>query len=99
MKDKLTPREIDVIELLAQGLSNLEIANELHIADRTVQTHLSNIYVKLDVRGRTEAAILWLENTRYEFRRIKELESKLEHLRNLTLNEAAKLIEMSNHDT
>lgn len=53
----LTEREISVICLLAQGLSNQEIALQLQIGDRTVATHVSNILNKLHVSSRTQAAL------------------------------------------
>jgi DNA-binding NarL/FixJ family response regulator len=54
----LTRRERDVLVLVAQGRSNHEIARTLSIGDRTVQSHLSNILVKLELTSRTQAA-LW----------------------------------------
>ncbi len=51
----LTSREAEVLELLAKGWSNLQIAEALHITERTVRFHLTNIYDKLDVSSRTEA--------------------------------------------
>ena len=54
----LTPREKDVLELLAEGLTNAEIAKRIGIGDRTVRTHLRSIYEKLWVRNRTEAAVV-----------------------------------------
>lgn len=54
----LTPREIEVLCLLAQGLDNDAIAQRLVVTKRTVQNHVSNIYGKLEVTSRTEAA-LW----------------------------------------
>ena len=54
----LTPRERDVLVLVAQGRSNHDIARILSIGDRTVQTHLSNILIKLELTSRTQAA-LW----------------------------------------
>ena len=54
---QLTPREMDVIQLLVEGLSNKEIAGVLSIKPRTVNFHLDNIYSKLGVNSRTEAAI------------------------------------------
>lgn len=54
---QLTPREIDVIQLLAEGLSNKEIAQRLSISPRTVNFHLDNVYSKLHVTSRTEAAV------------------------------------------
>ena len=53
-----TAREIVVLKLLAGAASNREIATNLAISTRTVETHLANIYGKLGVRGRTEA-MLW----------------------------------------
>jgi LuxR family maltose regulon positive regulatory protein len=51
----LSPRETDVLELVAQGLRNAQIAQRLVISDKTVKTHLQHIYDKLDVGSRTEA--------------------------------------------
>lgn len=56
--DTLTPREMEVAQLAAQGKRNSEIARDLHISVRTVETHLANIYAKLNVRSRTELARL-----------------------------------------
>ncbi len=57
----LTPREAEVLRLLAQGLDNAAIAARLVITKRTVQNHISAIYGKLGVRSRTEAMRLALE--------------------------------------
>jgi predicted ATPase/DNA-binding CsgD family transcriptional regulator len=54
----LSPREVDVLRLLAAGKSNPEIADALYIGRGTVRTHVSSILAKLDVRTRTEAAII-----------------------------------------
>jgi NarL family two-component system response regulator LiaR len=54
----LTPRELEVLCLLAQGLDNAAIARKLVVTRRTVQNHVSNIYGKLSVASRTEAALL-----------------------------------------
>jgi DNA-binding NarL/FixJ family response regulator len=50
----LTRRELDVATLAAQGYPTGEIADQLHIGDRTVETHLSSVYSKLRIRSRTE---------------------------------------------
>jgi len=54
--DTLTPREMEVARLAAQGRRNAEIANELRISILTVETHIKHIYGKLKVRSRTELA-------------------------------------------
>ncbi|MFI7066006.1 LuxR C-terminal-related transcriptional regulator [Kribbella sp. NPDC050124] len=51
----LTPREIEVLCLIARGKANRAIANELHLSERTVHRHVSNIFTKLDVDSRTAA--------------------------------------------
>ena len=53
--DALSPREIEVLRLTAQGMTNREIGVALGISHRTVQGHLASIYGKLQVKGRTEA--------------------------------------------
>ena len=55
--DSLTEREIEVLRLLAQGQANKEIARALHIAEKTVKTHVSNILAKLGLQSRTQAAL------------------------------------------
>lgn len=55
MVDSLTPRELEVLELLSQRLTNKEIAEKLVISPGTVKTHTLNIYSKLDARGRRQA--------------------------------------------
>ncbi|HET6666021.1 MAG TPA: response regulator transcription factor [Intrasporangium sp.] len=52
----LSPRETEVLGLIAQGRTNAEIATELHLSERTVHRHVSSILTKLDVRSRTSAA-------------------------------------------
>jgi DNA-binding NarL/FixJ family response regulator len=54
----LTRREKDVIQTLMEGYSNKEIARHLFISERTVQTHLSNIFTKMNVTSRTEAVLV-----------------------------------------
>lgn len=53
--DALSPREVEVIRLVAQGGSNKEIARSLHISEATVKSHLLHIFAKLDVSDRTQA--------------------------------------------
>jgi NarL family two-component system response regulator LiaR len=55
--DPLTPREVEVLQLLAQGLENQEIADRLVISEATVRTHVSNILGKLHLASRTQAAL------------------------------------------
>jgi len=58
----LTKRELDVMKLLMKGNSNKEIARRLVISERTVQTHLSNIFAKMEVASRTEAVLVALRD-------------------------------------
>jgi LuxR family maltose regulon positive regulatory protein len=55
LTEPLTPRELEVLQLIAQGLSNREIGERLFIALSTVKGHNQNIYGKLQVNRRTEA--------------------------------------------
>ncbi len=59
--DPLTPRELEVLMLLGQGMSNAEIADRLTISERTVGTHISNILSKLHLASRTQAALYALK--------------------------------------
>ena len=60
--EDLTPREMEVLQLIAQGLSNKELANKLTISEKTVKTHLSSIFSKLHLSDRTQAAIYALKH-------------------------------------
>jgi two-component system response regulator DegU len=56
-ENKLTAREIEVLDLIAEGMINKEIAKQLYISEKTVKNHVSNIFKKLNVSDRTQAAI------------------------------------------
>ncbi len=60
--EKLTERELDVLRLLAQGLTNADIAARLYLSEGTVRNHVSAILGKLDVADRTQAAVLALQH-------------------------------------
>jgi DNA-binding NarL/FixJ family response regulator len=65
MKEKmadLTKREVEVLKLLANGLFNKEIASKLCISERTVKNHVSNIFRKIEVSDRTQAAVFAIKN-------------------------------------
>jgi len=55
---QLTPRELEVLKLIAIGANNREIAQQLYISEGTVKNHVTNILNRLNLRGRTQAAIL-----------------------------------------
>ena len=60
--NKISPREMEVLQLIARGLGNREIAEELFISERTVKTHVTHLLEKLQLRDRTQLAIYALEN-------------------------------------
>jgi DNA-binding NarL/FixJ family response regulator len=61
LHDPLTPREMDVLRMLADGLSNKEVALQLHISEHTVKYHLSSVFGKLGVSSRTEAVMVGIQ--------------------------------------
>jgi len=57
----ITPRELEILELIAQGLSNREIAEKLFVSENTVKTHSSRVFDKLGAKRRTQAVQLGKE--------------------------------------
>lgn len=61
-ENALTEREIEVLDLIAEGMLNKQIAKKLYISEKTVKNHVSNIFKKLNVSDRTQAAIYALKH-------------------------------------
>jgi len=62
LADKLSPRELELVSLLAKGYSNTEIASRLFLSEGTVRNYLSSVFTKLGVSDRTQAAVLALKH-------------------------------------
>ncbi|HCC06942.1 MAG TPA: DNA-binding response regulator [Clostridiales bacterium] len=60
--NNLTKREYEVLLLIADGLSNIDIADKLFISEKTVKNHISNIYLKLNIKDRSHAILFVLNN-------------------------------------
>lgn len=63
-KEQLTEREVDISALVAEGLSNIEIAERLFLTEGTVKNNITRILQKLELRDRTQLAIYWLNHLR-----------------------------------
>ena len=61
--DMLSPREMEVLALISESMTNEEIANKLFLSSKTVKTHLRNIFAKAEIRNRVEAALLYTRHT------------------------------------
>ena len=61
--DLLSPREMEVLALISESMTNEEIADKLFLSSKTVKTHLRNIFQKAGIKNRVEAALLYARHT------------------------------------
>jgi DNA-binding NarL/FixJ family response regulator len=61
--ESLSPRELEVLDMAALGLTNVQIGRRLHVSVHAVKFHLAAVYRKLGVANRTEAAVVYLRST------------------------------------
>src|SRR5260370_32756724 len=73
---ELTPRETEVLACITQGRSNREIAEDLHIAEKTVRIHVSSVLDKMGARDRTQATIYALQRGIVHLEQAKPTEDK-----------------------
>lgn len=78
-RDELTKQEKVVLKLVARGWRTAKIAQELYLSPRTVETHLTHIYSKLDVSSRTEAAVYALRANLTDDREIRRNPDDMAH--------------------
>jgi DNA-binding NarL/FixJ family response regulator len=60
---ELTPRELEVLQMISSGLTNAEAAQRMHLSVHAIKFHLAEIYRRLGVSNRTEAAVTYLRST------------------------------------
>ena len=65
VKNSLSQREAEVVELVTQGLSNKEIANKLFVTEKTIKFHLTNIYKKMNVKSRAQLIVWCMPHLRF----------------------------------
>jgi len=61
--DKLTPKEVDILDSICKGMSNTQMADTMYISENTVKVHVYNIFRKLNVKNRMQAANWYMEQT------------------------------------